>query len=1621
MNEFDSFDNSKFDFDEQAEYLRREQDRLRREKEAQEYAASHENNYIGRGNRYISHPFEYNYAQDNNKLHDEWEKHQNNSNQAKSTYQQNNNTYNNNNNNTSYNNNNNNTSYNNNNTSYNNNTSDNSNNNSNSNSNSNNTPNTYSNNTPNNNNNSNYASNVVNPLDGEATYTIARTMYNLGSNINEKGLLQTLFTTSGEAIVNLTVNSVWKNQDNYIYTTNRQAATIIRNTGAMSQRFARDKEANSYKKAVGAINNDVELQSLCGMSTECQQSATELLNKGFASTDNTKPLPPALKNIKLTSAQEKELRDTGKFTVVYNGQAYILTFHNSKDGANITNNMKTMQMAHYEKNNIIHILGKDGNGLKSQNKQADQMAQIRSAALQNLKKDENLQNLRSLSKKDVEHYNKILDKQRSEILLSPDLNLKQKQEAVKLIDESKRKLNKVTDELGFSDQETHYNRNSNERYATVHSFTTKILGGKDGADAYKGYQYSKRITQTSALVVKTAYRGARGIGFGTVHLTNKLANTKQFNVNGRTLNNPIAGTKVSNTINGLDNIIKDRELYNKKIRELKFTGKHGDVHKERKRHRDKIRAKNREKAETRRKINPNGKTAKYLNTKETRQRKTLERRNRIQRKITNNKIFTQGTRVANWIRNCLKIGAKGFKFMGNGVKKATHIISAPFRGLYSIKNSIGVLIKNIKKNLFKYIVVPAGGIIIVLIVIPASVAVLIDTVIHFASGAVDTVANGYDLLYQALDGINYSQLIVNDTSNQLAKTYVDVAKKDAYRYYLTSDDGKQPSVWYNADGTIKAQYDWYMEPGLGEIADIYAADMLTSDGSGYLKLDSINANMPQIISMMHMRYQDDLDFDSYYTAEAYVFYMWVKNHNVGTPGGLTYEAIIKDPCINNLLYENGAILDASNWNGDTHTLTRPNEKCTNVYIHGYDKELNKKVNEQRIKTLNTLYGQKGVITTMRKAAMTFGSVTGLINTSKIAENQANDEEKALNLQGVFKFDTSDNIKLTNALQSLNCDDYITVKAGNRLVYEKNGKYYLESNDTETSQNMADNICLKSEHKHTITLLDGTTLELKDDELPQIGSTIDATKMGCYIMKLTCDKEEHNHSASNETQKTECTHVHNDTCGAIKGWWCNGCNQWIDEAKKNTHKHPDKKGTSVYQEYKDEGCTHVCGDDEKYWVTKDGSKCTKEEHTHSYNGTDKSYILENNGVSGCYTLTINCGKKSHTHEEWVSAENPGCYYTRFICKGHCGGHITPIINLNMNMTLQELAQEDYFKTPYFLGPDDFKYTDENGNGYTISPIVNSPQTLQEWNDYWDTMMSKWFIPFPSTPRNLIDNLARHYIQGVATFYHHVANGLRWVSSKLFGTSSNSNETDVANKMENDDTDDVFDWNGWFDIDENTGKFKTKTNSQGIQKFVLNKDVSEEYEDYYSGLVGNDYFVTAYPDYSFQNMIDEWNDWEVTFPVLGASPLNDTDVDNYIKSLGLSDNNLIDKIHKYSSIVGNYWHSEYDTSNYIEHGRVSFGTWLNSCIYKTENISYNRTTNDWLNAVTNIHFDLENSQIGDIFYSNANGAIGFYIYLGKFTIMDKTSCQFVALIEDSDCQLIKTTDINNLVNHFFKVSR
>lgn len=1660
---YDSSEN-KFNFDDQEEYLRRERERLRREKEAQEYAEQHQNNHIGQGNTFIPHPFKYNYSADNNTLHEQLQRQQDNINQAKSTYQQQNNTFST--------------------TTTTSSTSSTSNNSSttgtggnsassggagnagqyntnfasspsspptppNNNDDSFNPPNppnppqTPNSNPPSStdpNGTQNYGYNVANPLDGQTAYTIARTAYNLESNVKDKGLLPALFTAGGEAMVNLTVNTVWKNQDNYIYTLNRQAATIINHTGAMSQRFARDKEADTYKCAVKSINNDTELQALCGMSTECQDAAIELLNKGFASLDKNKPLPPALQNIRPTAAQEKELRETGKFTIEFKGQTYTLTFHNSQDGANIANNMKTLQMAKDERNNIKHTLGRNNNGLISRNKQADQMGELRQSALHNLKKDEKLAQLKSLNRADVKDYTKILNKQRSDILLDASLSIKQKQDAINAIDESKRKLDKVTTELGYADQENNHKRNANDRYSAKNSFVTKVLGGKDGADAYKGYQVSKRITKTANVTIKTAYRAARGLAFGSVHLVTKAVNLKGFNFSklndinlkfqpgkilfgkpivnksatihvfnfkDKTINNKITNTKFGNTVNSFNNKILKRQEYNKEIRQLKAANRKGDARQLKRRHREDNRNKRIERLETRRKMDPNGKAAKKLNKLERRQKKRLARNERKNTAYMWMVAKLTKIRRSKFGRVLGKIG-HGFRVAGRVVATPFKIIAAPFKGLYSLRNELNKLLAKLKHNILKYVIIPGAGGLLAIILVATAIIVLVDFITHFASD----VADGYDLLYQSLENINYTQLIINDTSTNLAKTYVDVAKKDAYNYYLTSDTGQQQSIWYNADGTVKKSYDWYMEPGLGEIANIYAADMLSTDGSGYLKLDNINANLPQIISMMHMRYNDELDFDSYFTAEAYVYYMWVKNHNVGIPNGLTYDAIIKDPCV--ILYAEGKTIREDNWDGDTHTLTRPKELCTNVYIHGYTKELNKSINEMRIKTLNTLYGNRGVITTMRKVAQSFMSITGLGDPIDLIDKQNKDEENLLNLQGIFKFDTSTNDNLIAARKAMDCDDFVAVKAGNRLVYEKNGKYYLASNDTETSLNSADNICLKEEHKHTITLLDGTILELKDDELPPINSSIPVNGLGCFTMKLTCDKEEHIHTDAGETLELDCTHTHTDECGA---WWCNGCNKVVEQ----NHVCNGKKEGS-YQVYWDDGakCTHSHSNDEYHWKDKDGNICTKEEHTHNININNDTYIIGNNGTCGnCYTLTLSCDKEAHVHEEWKSDANPGCYYTRYICKGHCGGHITPIINLNMNMTLQELAQEDYFKTTHFLGVEDFKYKDNAGNNYMVSSLMGGTTTLQDWNDYWETMASYWFSPFPSSPLSLISNLAHHYVQGVATYYHYIAEGIRWVSNTLFGGSSD--EKDVTNQMLSDDREDVYDWNGWFEIDESNNQFKTYTNSQGVQKFVLSNDAKSEYEDYYYGLVGETY-LTFYPDYSSQEMLDEWYDWEVTFPVLGASPLTEDDINEYIESLHLDDvtNN---KIRSYLSAVGNYWHSEYDNTNTngdVQRGRVSFGTWLNSCINKAEGTSYHRTTEEWLKAITSETLNQNNANIGNIFYydNDNDNTVGFYICIGKYNLIGTDYYKFVSLTEDNDCQI---NTITGNINKFLKVNK
>ena len=116
--------------------------------------------------------------------------------------------------------------------------------------------------------------------------------------------------------------------------------------------------------------------------------------------------------------------------------------------------------------------------------------------------------------------------------------------------------------------------------------------------------------------------------------------------------------------------------------------------------------------------------------------------------------------------------------------------------------------------------------------------------------------------------------------------------------------------------------------------------------------------------------------------------------------------------------------------------------------------------------------------------------------------------------------------------------------------------------------------------------------------------------------------------------------------------------------------------------------------------------------------NKTSTTGNNNIPdlGCYALI--CGKDVHEHLDWINENNPGCWKTYYICLGHCGGHIQPVINLKLNMSYENLAIVDDFKVTGYLHDNDFSSTG-------IKSKAESTQTIAEWKSYWDSKADDWF--------------------------------------------------------------------------------------------------------------------------------------------------------------------------------------------------------------------------------------------------------------------------------------------------------
>lgn len=119
-----------------------------------------------------------------------------------------------------------------------------------------------------------------------------------------------------------------------------------------------------------------------------------------------------------------------------------------------------------------------------------------------------------------------------------------------------------------------------------------------------------------------------------------------------------------------------------------------------------------------------------------------------------------------------------------------------------------------------------------------------------------------------VDNTNYTQKIVDDIAEDMAKKYVLLAKRDATLHFTVADTAPVSGYSKNGDFTgttinggegIK----WHKSPNKGTIGDITSWD-------GSRKLASVNSNLLQITSMMHARFCNVIDKDNYLTAKRYV-------------------------------------------------------------------------------------------------------------------------------------------------------------------------------------------------------------------------------------------------------------------------------------------------------------------------------------------------------------------------------------------------------------------------------------------------------------------------------------------------------------------------------------------------------------------------------------------------------------------------------------------------------------------------------------------------------------------------------------------------------------------------------
>lgn len=821
-----------------------------------------------------------------------------------------------------------------------------------------------------------------------------------------------------------------------------------------------------------------------------------------------------------------------------------------------------------------------------------------------------------------------------------------------------------------------------------------------------------------------------------------------------------------------------------------------------------------------------------------------------------------------------KLSKKKSKFERKGVfrkklGKVTRAVSIATNPIEAMKNLIVGAFRHVFRALLPYILAFAMILFLLLSagnLITSGAAVVAAVASNFVSEIIDAIADFAKLgwtpdgqLLEKLQNMNWTQYIADTTCEVLGESFVMSAKLDARNHYATGDK-KITSQEMDQNHNITYLYNWYCDVSLGDIEHVWMreqCDRVTKgDGtvngdlykqgsqafpSGLLYMEggvldthsdeqyhfvpydydsstdfsriniSPNANIVPIISMAHYRYPDEWTWENYKSIQAYVFYMYGLSHNTAhydpqfNPDGTVsdkgiYSYTLRKSHSSDTLYmRNGEIkwTGAGKWNETAHTLDRPKVAAFGVtYTDGDGNVLQ---NASGGNATGSGYVESGCSNLyvhgydqksfFGDGAQAFGN--DLLSAGKEVLSWF-DAQDALPL--------ADGIKEVEYTYSERTENGMVVKTpvgGKVKNADFAGADYGFSFDFSVAMEYAIGDNVVQPNGKTVWMPCDNLGAARYDSAPKCGTNTHEAKASCY--QFICQE-----------MPQGCKHIHGVFCNSfslLKGGFYLNC----------SHKDgcPREKGTGSCSEYNEFGHTHT---------TTPLTDAEVSSHPADYRRDGCIWQRKDN-------------EQVHTHKEWKSLTDPGCYSTVLFCKGHCGGHISPTVNLAVTYTFEGLAYQDAVsisgKDASFMSGFDF-----------MKVHFPAKKTVGHWSEHVSRTTAKWFTPLPNGPISAVAWFGESFRDARLKLLQW------WQNLKFFG-----------NKDDDDMTHDVA---SGYNFDDNDGQGKLPASEEDEMGFTGWFDLSER-SMLDTGIMHDLYSLYGEPATYYEDGIDAWKDFDVTFNI------------------------------------------------------------------------------------------------------------------------------------------------------------